>query len=1186
MCLISALAGIRPTAAQDSAAPIDVFMSQVRETDPLTPNQERLKLNVPAGFEVSLFASEPQLQKPLNMAFDADGKLWVTGSNEYPYPSKDGPGSDSIRVLRDTNGDGEADEVTVFADDLNIPMGIYPYRDGAIVFSLPNILFLRDTNGDGKADKREVLYGPFDTSRDTHGMNNSFRRGFDGWLYCCHGFNNQSTVSGSDGHEVSMQSGNTYRIRLDGSRIEHFGHGQVNPFGMTIDANGDIFNSDCHTKPVSLILRDGYYESFGKPHDGLGFVPAVMEHLHGSTAIDGLCQYQGTAFPQEYHDDIFVGNVMTCRVHRNSIIRAESGISMQEEDDFLTSDDPWFRPVDIQIGPDGAMYVADFYNRVIGHYEVPLDHPGRDRRRGRIWKITYTDGAKSASSVQPLTKAMLPDLIVSLDANQKPIRQQAADQIVDRIGADAVPALMAGVSSAIATADQNAVPQLLWCLQRLGGLKTETLTNCYLKGADRTRIHVVRICSEVENTEDVTLLIRSGLRDPAALVRRAAADAAGRHPRVELFKEVVNAMVTLQGKDVHLAHALRIALRNQLLHKDVAEWFTSQDQPRASANAVAGILPGLNCDHSADVALGMLQKNSVLSSSQRLLFRHAAENISQDSISKLTTLTKNLPASDSAFQMEIWATMSDGIRSRELTPPDDFISWSTRLGENVFKSYDLLDIHWGSYQWDDRPAVRWDFEKRRFSATSTKQLPFISSLPGGESGVGVLRSRPFVIPFTLELELCGHRGRPADPAVPENRVVLRDYKTGAELLTVFPPRSDIAQKVSLDVNPFLGTRAYLEVIDGIDQPSFAWLAIGRLSPSILKSSGFDSGNSTSMLASALKFLRSRQQTGQRLSSTETARVFDILTAIQVDGHVRALAATVLLHHQKKSFLQGVADVLPIASTPRAIDTAIVAYCKPSPGQAVASTDTAISDEAGRKKDLEFLRQIFSTVDRTLRRKLTAGLAENRAGADLLLACIESGTPSAQVLRDDRLAQQLSAYGDGFESRVAAQTTQLPHESADTDALTTSVVRRLRLAEGNAKAGQAVFTKHCAVCHRRGGEGKLVGPQLDGIQSRGQVRLLEDILQPNQNVDVAFRTTLLALKDGRVLSGMIRPTNDPQVLDVVDVQGKTKTVAKREIENRKDSAVSLMPSDVMKILSEEELLNLVHWLSKSPSHRHD
>jgi len=187
----------------------------------------------------------------MNMAFDAKGRLWVTTSREYPFPAPiDKPGRDRIMIFEDFGPDGRARKVTQFADGLNIPIGIYPYADGAIAWSIPNIWFFHDTDGDGKADRKETLFGPFDHTRDTHGNQASFRRGFDGWLYATHGYNNDSHVKGRDGHEVHMNSGNTYRIRLDGSRIEQHTWGQVNPFGLAWDPLGNLYSSDCHSAPT------------------------------------------------------------------------------------------------------------------------------------------------------------------------------------------------------------------------------------------------------------------------------------------------------------------------------------------------------------------------------------------------------------------------------------------------------------------------------------------------------------------------------------------------------------------------------------------------------------------------------------------------------------------------------------------------------------------------------------------------------------------------------------------------------------------------------------------------------------------------------------------------------------------------------------------------------------------------
>src|SRR2546421_488538 len=131
-----------------------------------------------------------------------------------------------------------------FADNLNIPIGVYPSKDGCIAWSIPNISYYADTDGDGRADKVETLVGPFSFDRDTHGMASNFRRGLDGWLYGCHGFNNVTHAKAKDGSELNLNSGNTYRFRLDGSHAEQFTWGQTNPFGLAFDPLGNLYSSD------------------------------------------------------------------------------------------------------------------------------------------------------------------------------------------------------------------------------------------------------------------------------------------------------------------------------------------------------------------------------------------------------------------------------------------------------------------------------------------------------------------------------------------------------------------------------------------------------------------------------------------------------------------------------------------------------------------------------------------------------------------------------------------------------------------------------------------------------------------------------------------------------------------------------------------------------------------------------
>jgi len=415
----------------------------VRESEPLTPGEERVALKVPDGFEVQLFAAEPMINKPVNLAFDNRGRLWVSSTVEYPYAAEkerwsDEKGTrvresrDAIKILEDTDGDGAADKVTDFADGLNIPTGVLPWHkpeheDGCIAWSIPNIWYFADTTGDGKADHREVLFGPLGWEKDTHGMCSNFRMGpGDGWVYATHGFNNTSHFEAKDGSTLDLNSGNVFRFRPDGSRVEIWSWGQVNPFGLAFDRRGNLYSADCHSAPVYQLLHGATYPSFSKPHDGLGFGPAMIEHTHGSTGICGIVYIDRDVWGNAWNDTVLIGNPVNSRVNRDSVQFVGSTPTAIEEKDFIESDDPWFRPVDLCLGPDGALYIADFYNRIIGHYEVPLDHPGRDRERGRIWRVVKTDSAVNPDRELP-RRVRIDDPIAALESDSPFVRRRAAE---------------------------------------------------------------------------------------------------------------------------------------------------------------------------------------------------------------------------------------------------------------------------------------------------------------------------------------------------------------------------------------------------------------------------------------------------------------------------------------------------------------------------------------------------------------------------------------------------------------------------------------------------------------------------------------------------------------------------------------------------------------------------------------
>src|SRR5262249_53278406 len=210
------------------------------------------------------------------------------------------------------------------ADGATPPTGVLPVpalrgpagnRPEALVYSTPAVYRLTDTDGDGKADRRAVAYERYGF-KDTHGMTSAFTWGPDGWIYACHGFSNSSTIQAKDGSKITIQSGNTYRFRPDGSHIEQFTWGQVNPFGLCFDPLGNLYSADCHSQPIYQLLRGAYYPSFEKGHDGLGFGPEMINNYRGSTAIAGIVWYAADHFPAHYQGSAYIGDVVTNRINR------------------------------------------------------------------------------------------------------------------------------------------------------------------------------------------------------------------------------------------------------------------------------------------------------------------------------------------------------------------------------------------------------------------------------------------------------------------------------------------------------------------------------------------------------------------------------------------------------------------------------------------------------------------------------------------------------------------------------------------------------------------------------------------------------------------------------------------------------------------------------------------------------
>ncbi|MBM4001465.1 MAG: c-type cytochrome [Planctomycetes bacterium] len=698
----------------------------VAETPPLSPAEQQTRFHVPPGFRIELVASEPEIRKPINLNFDAAGRLLVTGSIEYPFPAK-GPPRDDIRALVDRDGDGRFDDVQVIVSGLNIPVGIAAVPGGLVAYNIPSVFRCDWTADHGRPSDPILAYATFD-SADTHGMPNGFTYWIDGWIYACHGEGNRSTVAGRDGRPLTMRGGQTFRMRPDGSRIEGHAIGQANPFGLCFDAWGDLYTADSHSRPATLILRGATYPGPDAPRDALGFGPPLMSHHHESTGIGGIAFCAADPFPEAYRDQLLVGNPVTGRINGDRLVRKGSTYVAVACDDFLSCDDPWFRPVDVRLGPDGAIYIADFYNRIITHSLVPLRHAMRDRERGRIWRVSFErPDAEPGPRRFDLRGAGIDVLVEAMGHANLVVRTLATHEVVDRVGSKAIPPLRSVVSNGGDEPWRRA--HAVWALHRLNALDDRLVARLADDPRPEVRVHLVRSLGEradwTGDSANARKTVLAALGDADALVRRAAADALGRHPALDNVAPLLRHWEAVPAEDTMLDHTIRIALRNSLLDGRTLEE-TARAAPESQRRRLTEIALAIDSPFSADFLLERLVASDL--SGERLAewvegIARRGGDAARTRVIAYALARRNETRETQAVLLR---SLDRGLRTREpgLTRPLE--DWAHALINELLDDSDDSSVYLGlELAWD----LRWARASERIErlASSTTPIPSLRS---------------------------------------------------------------------------------------------------------------------------------------------------------------------------------------------------------------------------------------------------------------------------------------------------------------------------------------------------------------------------------------------------------------------------------------------------------------------------
>ena len=529
---------VKPMEKKAAAAPAkrDTSYNNVQGVRRSAEEQQKL-FKLPEGFEIELFAKESaDFGKFIMLIFDQQGRAWSSTALEYPVDANENPAAaealykskarDKVVIFDQPFASGPR-QPRAFAEGLAIPEGVLPYKDGAIVQHGHDVVFLRDTDGDGKADKREVLLSGFGV-QDSHLFPHQFTRAPWGWFWLAQGAFNSGKVTSSKGDVTDFPSTRMARFRPDGSFFEPTSVGPCNIWGLVLTGEGEAFIQEANDYgyPVMPFHEYGLYpgcaDRLAKSYQPK-FPVQAPDFKMGGTGLSGLALSDAGVWPKGYDGVMYVANPITSKVNAIRQHRDGSGYRLEKLDDFVTCDDPFFRPIAMTMGPDGCLYVIDWYNKIISHNEVARNHPDRDKQSGRIWRIKPKGFV--AQTVPDYTKLTSADLVARLGSKVAADAHLAWQTLGDR----APDAALTGALAAIVRDDSASAARRIQALWVLGEQKQEVagFVSVLLSSANRN----VR-------REAVNALRHVGLADLAVLTSLTAdADAEVRAAAIKTLGE-------------------------------------------------------------------------------------------------------------------------------------------------------------------------------------------------------------------------------------------------------------------------------------------------------------------------------------------------------------------------------------------------------------------------------------------------------------------------------------------------------------------------------------------------------------------------------------------------------------------------------------------------------------------------
>ncbi|MDB4265253.1 DUF1080 domain-containing protein [bacterium] len=1169
---------------------------------PQTPEDQLQTFELADGFVAELVASESEgIGKFVAVEFDNQGRMWSMTALDYPVDAKREKakaenlfktgGSDKLLVF-DTPTAAGVQKPRIFAEGLAIPLGIMPYKKGAIAQYGPDIRYYQDTDGDGKADSHEAILTGFGIE-DSHLFPHQFTRGPGGWMYLNQGLGNFSKVRRPDGSAFAngaksykLDRCRVARMKLDGSDFQNTTTGPNNAWGFLQGRDGEWFIQEANDKgyPVAKYDFGVYLNTGGTPKikSYQPILPPIFDTaIMGGTGLSGLAlaEDRNSPFAKEGLKTFYLANPLTSSIQ---IVTAKAlgnnRYEWKKQKDFLVSGDKWFRPVGIKFGPDGALYIVDWYNKIISHGEVSQTHPERDKTRGRIWRIRHKDQARPTPP--NLAKATNPELLEHLRNDNALIQRHSWLEITDRKATDLLPQLKSLIVDQTEALDIRLAA--LWAAEELGGADSSLLSAIATDKEANLRAEVIRIAGRKSDDTGFATLAKTAANDPAVRVRYALGEALV--SRLNANADAMHAAALL-GKSA-LNDADRLTKYEREFERFLARW-AMEEHPDATAEMLSQVA-------DLPVENRLLAMQSLKPEQAALAFLPMIPKLDRDLTTielSLITSQLNQPKVNAGFK----ALLNDPARQQSMLRA---LSQADPETSNPLLNDLLVEACRQLIKRDDSPTnqtiVMQTAQRHRLKPLQADIGAWLLKATDLDTITAGLRCLRELGP--VDAQLCQKFIAHENESIKQEAIIALSTATGTDTISALADQwsnlSATAKQSTIDglINSPAKAEAFAQAIlagkfEGIDSGSIERLIIVLGDQPSAKELLEKLGDSVPMVI--------------RLNGGTVDSKITLKGPFTLEGWVRLTGkgglSTPLLS-SKNGTLSFNKGKLSLSGTGRKGRNLVVAKTTATLGQwthyALTRDQNGICriyldgvlDATGKRSyngnftDLNFTSPPKAQSQKELMafRVWDTDLDTTAIYEGLKVSYATGELPKGLLKRISGDVENLPLKGKASISPASNAPALITSAEAAKLAETFTKYEAMIKATGNTANGKLMFQQACVACHMVNSVGGNIGPDLSGAGVMGDTALLRNILTPNASLEASYYRHDLKLRDGSFISGFMANETD-KTITIRLIGADDRVIKKSNIQSHSISKRSLMPEGLMNGMKDQDVADLFEYL---------